>query len=110
MSLEPGQQLLHYRLIRKIGEGGPVEAVIHLAAYYDFTGDDHPEYRRTNVDGLRYVLDACRPLGPRLFVFTSSVAASSFPPPGESLDEASPPIRAGSIPRLPALALNQRTP
>ena len=34
------------------------ETVVHLAAHYDFTGVEDPEYWRTNVIGLRHVLDA----------------------------------------------------
>ncbi len=70
---------------------GPVEAVFHLAAHYDFTGENHPEYQRTNVDGLRHVLDQCRRHPPRVFMFSSSLAACAFPRPGEALTEQSPP-------------------
>ena len=65
--------------------------VIHLAAYYDFTGEPNPEYLRTNVVGLRNLLEACRTLRPARLVFASSVAASAFPPNGGVLTEASPP-------------------
>ncbi len=78
------------RVFREIAGGGGAEILLHLAAHYDFTGEDHPEYRRTNVDGMRNVLDASRALGLRRFVFASSLAASRFPPPGRFLDEASP--------------------
>jgi nucleoside-diphosphate-sugar epimerase len=75
----------------EVREEGPVDMVIHLAAHYDFTGDDHPEYQRTNIDGLRYVLDECRILRPRRFVFSSSVAACAFPRTGDALNELSLP-------------------
>jgi nucleoside-diphosphate-sugar epimerase len=65
--------------------------VVHLAAHYDFTGKNHPEYQRTNVDGLRNVLDLCKELRPDRFTFASSVAACAFPPPGSALTEDSPP-------------------
>ncbi len=65
--------------------------VIHLAAHYDFTGENHPEYQRTNVDGLRNVLELCAELRPDGFVFASSLAACAFPPPGKPLTEDSPP-------------------
>jgi nucleoside-diphosphate-sugar epimerase len=65
--------------------------VIHLAAHYDFTGKNHPEYQRTNVDGLRNVLELCKELRPDSFVFASSLAACAFPPPGKALTEESPP-------------------
>ena len=75
----------------KIAAEGGVEVVIHLAAHYDFTGDEHPEYQRTNVDGLRNVLELCERVGTRHFVFSSSLAASRFPAQGRALDESSPP-------------------
>ena len=75
----------------EVRQEGPVDAVFHLAAHYDFTGEDHPEYQRTNIDGTRYVLEECRRHPPRVFIFSSSVAACDFPSPGAALDEASPP-------------------
>ena len=75
----------------EIKAGGGADLVIHLAAHYDFTGEDHPEYHRSNVEGLRNVLEHCRELRPELFLFSSSVAACAFPEPGEVLTEASPP-------------------
>jgi nucleoside-diphosphate-sugar epimerase len=74
----------------EIRAGGGAELLLHLAAHYDFTGDEHPEYWRTNVDGLRNVLDLSRGLGLRRLVFASSVAASRLPAPGGRLDERSP--------------------
>jgi len=67
------------------------DVVVHLAAHYDFTGEAHPEYRRTNVEGLRNVLDLCRAMRPRRFLFSSSLAACGFPRPPARLDETSPP-------------------
>lgn len=75
----------------EIKASGGADIVIHLAAHYDFTGEDHPEYYRSNVDGLRNVLEHCRELRPELFLFSSSVAACAFPDPGEALTEDSPP-------------------
>ncbi len=75
----------------EIRADGPVDIVIHLAAHYDFTGEDHPEYHRTNVEGLRNILEHCRILRPEVFLFSSSVAACAFPPAGKALTEKSPP-------------------
>lgn len=77
-------------LFQRIGSGGPLSSLVHLAAYYDFVGDDNPEYQRTNVDGLRNVLDLATRLELGGFVFASSVAACAFPQPGEALTEESP--------------------
>ncbi len=78
-------------VFRQIRSRGGADIVIHLAAHYDFTGEEHPEYWRTNVHGLRNVLDECQDLALRKFLFASSVAACSFPRAGEALTERSPP-------------------
>lgn len=76
-------------VFQRIAADGEVRSVLHLAAYYDFTGSDDPEYRRTNVDGLRAVLERCRALRPKQFVFASSLAACAFPEAGMVLSERS---------------------
>lgn len=83
--LEPLSAVFH-----RIREEGGAELLIHLAAHYDFTGEEDPEYWRTNVNGLRNVLELSIPLGLRRFVFASSVAACRFPPSGAALSENSP--------------------
>ncbi len=76
---------------RSIRESGGADYVIHLAAHYDFTGEKHPEYWRTNVEGMRNVLDECRNLRLKRLIFSSSLAACRFPEAGEVLTEDSPP-------------------
>jgi nucleoside-diphosphate-sugar epimerase len=78
------------RVFQAVRSGGGARVLVHLAAHYDFTGEEHPAYRRTNVEGLRHVLELSRDLGLELFVFASSIAACSFPPRGRSVTEASP--------------------
>jgi len=75
-------------LLERVRAAGGVDLVIHLAGYYDFTGEDAPEYLRTNVEGLRNLLDISRRLAPRRFVFSSSVAACDFTVPGQAITEA----------------------
>ncbi|MBD3857511.1 MAG: NAD(P)-dependent oxidoreductase [Acidobacteria bacterium] len=76
---------------RYIRESGGADYVIHLAAHYDFTGEKDPEYWRTNVEGMRNVLEECRDLDLKRLIFSSSVAACSFPKAGEVLTEDNPP-------------------
>ncbi|MCU0225416.1 MAG: NAD(P)-dependent oxidoreductase [Acidobacteria bacterium] len=78
-------------VFHRIRDKGGADTVIHLAAHYDFSGEEHPEYIRTNIDGHRNLLECCREAGIRNFVFSSSVAASRLPPRGEVLDETSAP-------------------
>jgi len=77
---------------RVIGGQGGAETVIHLAAHYDFTGEESDEYRRTNVQGLRHVLELSKAIGVRHFVFSSSVAACPLPTTPEGvINEDTPP-------------------
>ena len=71
-------------------EGGAT-ALIHLAAWYDFTGQPHVEYTRTNINGTRLLLEQSAKLGLKRFIFASSVAACSFFKPGHPITEQSPP-------------------
>jgi nucleoside-diphosphate-sugar epimerase len=74
-----------------IREMGGADLLLHLAAHYDFTGDEHPEYTNTNVTGTRNVLELSVALKLRKFIYTSSVAACPFPEPGETVTEDTPP-------------------
>ena len=78
-------------LFERLRATGGATAVLHLAAHYDFSGGEHPEYLRTNVEGTRRLLDACDGLDLERFVFASSLAACAFPRGGRQLDESSPP-------------------
>jgi nucleoside-diphosphate-sugar epimerase len=78
-------------IFQKIANGGGADIFIHLAAYYDFSGEEHPEYWRTNVDGLRNILNLCKQLRLKKFIFASSTAACNFPRAGKVLNENSPP-------------------
>ena len=70
---------------------GGAETVVHLAALSGFTGSDDPEFWRTNVIGLRNVLEAATAHGVRHVVFASSLTACRPPRPGRAIIEESPP-------------------
>ncbi len=79
------------RTFQKIRDLSGPFIVLHLAAYYDFTGKDHPEYWRTNVDGFKNLLEECADLDIRRLIFTSSQAACRFPSLGTAINELTPP-------------------
>jgi nucleoside-diphosphate-sugar epimerase len=79
---------------RCVMSNGGAEYVLHLAGYYDFTYDDHPEYKRTNVEGTRNVLALADAVGARHFIYASSLAACKFPQDGSSITEDTPPDAA----------------
>lgn len=78
-------------VFRQIAEEGGAETVVHLASHYDFTGAEDPEYWRTNVIGLRHVLESAAAARVRHFVFSSSILACRPPRAGRAITEESPP-------------------
>ena len=81
-------------VIRHITREGGVDYVIHLASYYDFGNEPHPEYERTNVRGTRLILQQAKELGIKRFIYPSSIAACQFPDPGQAVNERTP-LEAG---------------
>jgi nucleoside-diphosphate-sugar epimerase len=79
------------RTFREIVSAGGATILVHLAGYYDFAGENRPEYTRTNVEGTRNVLAQAKRLSLSRFVFASSVAACDFPRPEGAITEATPP-------------------
>jgi len=73
-----------------IKKHGGVDYVLHLAGYYDFTQKKNPVYEQVNVIATNYILELSNMLAIKRFIFSSSVAACKFPPPGEALTEESP--------------------
>lgn len=78
------------KAFREIITAGGADYLIHLAAYYDFVNEYHPDYELTNVNGTRNVLELSKNLNLKLFLFASSVAACAFPEKDSYIDETSP--------------------
>jgi dihydroflavonol-4-reductase len=64
-----------------------VEWVFHVAADYRLWARDPREIYDSNVEGTRFLLDACRGGGVERLVYTSSVATLGAPRPGSLSDE-----------------------
>lgn len=77
-------------IFEHIRRQGGAEFLLHLAAHYDFTGEDSPAYERTNVLGTRNVLELAATLRLRKLIFTSSLAACPFTAESERVTEATP--------------------
>jgi len=78
------------RTFADVARGPGPFVVVHLAAYYDFSGRDRPEYRSVNVVATEDVLRLAAAAHAAGFVLASSVAACQFPRSGERLTESSP--------------------
>ena len=75
-------------IILRVRNHGGVDYVVHLAGYYDFTNQEHPEYTRTNILGTQNMLKLAKELGVKRFLFASSQAACPF---GPVVTEETPP-------------------
>lgn len=71
--------------------GEHIASVIHLAAYYDFSGEPSPLYEALTVEGTRRLLARLRPrFQVDQFVFTSTILVMKPAAPGEQITEDSP--------------------
>ena len=70
--------------------GDQIAAFIHLAAYYDFTGEYSSMYDKVNVEGTRNLLDALQDFEVEQMIYASTMLVQKPCQPGESIDESSP--------------------
>ncbi|MBO6716810.1 MAG: NAD-dependent epimerase/dehydratase family protein [Rhizobiaceae bacterium] len=67
--------------------GNRIASVIHLAAYFDFTGEDHPLYEKVNVEGTRNLLRALQDFDVGQFVYSGTMLVHRPSEPGQPIDE-----------------------
>src|SRR5690625_3459741 len=53
--------------------GHALAAVVHLAAYFDFTGEHSPLYDSVNIEGTRHLLEALEPFTVERFIYSSTM-------------------------------------
>ena len=70
--------------------GSHIASVIHLVAYFDFTGEDKPLYQSVNVEGTRRLLNALQDFEVEQFVYASTMLVHAPCRPGEHIDENQP--------------------
>lgn len=84
---DSGQRaLVHVRR----NHGAEIRAVVHLAAYYSFTGEPSPKYDSVNVRGTERLLNALQDLTVEQFVYASTMLVHAPTVPGRPLTENSP--------------------
>ena len=74
----------------RYGYGERIASVIHLAAYYDFSGEPSPLYEELTVRGTGRLLHALRAFEVGQLVFSSTMLVHAPCDPGERIDEAWP--------------------
>jgi nucleoside-diphosphate-sugar epimerase len=79
--------------------GDRLASVVHLAAYYNFSGEPSPLYEELTVEGTRRLLQALRRFAVEQFIFSSSLLVMRPVGRDELLTEASPTEAAWDYPR-----------
>lgn len=67
--------------------GDRIAAVIHLAAYFDFSGEDHPLYEKLNVEGTRHLLRALQDFTVERFIYAGTMLVHRAGEPGLPVTE-----------------------
>lgn len=70
--------------------GPRIASVVHLAGYFDFSGEPNPLYRQVNVEGTRRLLHHLQALEVEQFVYASTMLVHAPTEPGVPISEASP--------------------
>ena len=70
--------------------GNRIASFIHLAAYYDFSGEDSPLYDELTVEGTRRILSRLQSFSVEQFVFSSTLLVMKPSEGGQPIDESSP--------------------
>jgi UDP-glucose 4-epimerase len=70
--------------------GDRIASVIHLAAYYDFSGEPSPLYDKVTVGGTRRLLRLLQDFDVEQFMFSSTILVQAPSKQGERINEDSP--------------------
>lgn len=79
--------------------GNRIAAVVHLAAYYDFSGEPSPLYETLTVQGTEHLLESLQSFEVEQFSFSSSMLIYKPTTPGHPLDENAPLDPAWDYPK-----------
>ncbi len=69
---------------------GVLASVVHMAAYYDFSGEDSPLYEKITVNGTDRLLNALSEFKLEQFIFTSTMLVHAPCEPGKRISESDP--------------------
>ncbi len=94
---------IHTALQRvRAAHGTRIASVIHLAAYFDLSGENDPRYQDITVEGSERLLQALREFDVEQFIFMSTMLVHAPSGHGRCIDESSPlddrfPYRASKV-------------
>lgn len=86
--------------------GKDIAAVIHLAAYFDFTGEQHPLYQKLNIDGTKILLEELQDFEVERLIYSSTMLVNEAGVPGQKINEDAPVQPGWAYPQSKADAEN----
>ena len=81
----------------RVAYGGRIASVVHLAAYFDLTGEPNPKYEEITVGGTERLLHALQAFDVEQFVFASTMLVHAPGKPGQRSTRTHPLIRSCPI-------------
>ena len=84
--------------------GSRIASVIHLIAYFDFSGEDNPLYETVNVEGTRRLLRALQDFEVEQFVYSGTMLVHAPGKPGVPINEDQPIEPGWAYPKSKAAA------
>ena len=84
--------------------GSCIASVIHLVAFFDFSGEDNPLYEAVNVEGTRRLLRGLQEFEVEQFVYSGTMLVHAPGKPGEPIDEDQPIEPGWAYPKSKAAA------
>jgi nucleoside-diphosphate-sugar epimerase len=84
--------------------GSRIASVVHLIAYFDFTGEDNPLYETVNVEGTRRLLRALQDFEVEQFIYSGTMLVHAPGKPGEPISEDQPIEPGWAYPKSKAAA------
>src|SRR5258708_6880351 len=88
LTTEKGAQSAFERI--RIAYGERISSVIHLAAYYDLSGEPSPLYEQITVKGTKLLLENLKAFKVEQFIFSSTMLVHAPVSPGQRINETSP--------------------
>jgi nucleoside-diphosphate-sugar epimerase len=74
----------------RAGQGDEIASVIHLAAYYDLSGEPSPLYERVTVKGTERLISALKGFKVDQFILASTMLVHAPTEPGQKVHEEAP--------------------
>ena len=84
--------------------GSRIASVIHLIAFFDFTGEDNPLYQSVNIDGTQRLLQKLKNFDCEQFIYASTMLVHAPCHPGERINEQQPIEPRWAYPKSKAAA------